>query len=249
MRGFKALLTFGICRRIKDFFIIAYNIIYPLVLILLLGYISTNFFKGDDSITSNHYYTIVLIPYFVFSSIITMAYIAKDESLYKTAYRFIIAPIDKGAIVLAKIISCTLVIFLCTMVVMLVTRILLGVSFGSSLPLILVLFFVEALMVSAAGVYIGSSFKNFKVVQGILNIPIIIFALLGGVFFPVGALGETFEKVSYISPLTWINRGIISSVYDNNQSILLISIVITLILGILFSILSVVSFNKEGFLA
>lgn len=248
MRGFLTLLSFGFQRRIKDFFIICYNIVYPLILILLLGYISTNYFKGDNSVTSYYYYTFVLIPFFIFTSIITMAYVAKDESLYKTSYRFIIAPIGSKAIVLSKIISCTIVVWGCTGALMIITRFLLGVKVGANLTLILMLFFTETLMASAVGIYLGIAFKNFNTLKGILNIPINIFALLGGVFFPVGSLGNTFEKVSYISPLTWINRGIIAAVYDNNVLILIYAIAITLILGVLFSILAVTSFKKEAFL-
>jgi ABC-2 type transport system permease protein len=66
MRGFLTLLSFGLKRRIKDFFIITYSVAYPLILILLLGYIAVNFYKGDSSLTSYHYYTYVMLPFFIF---------------------------------------------------------------------------------------------------------------------------------------------------------------------------------------
>lgn len=248
MKGFLTLLCYGLNRRSKDFFIIIYNIVFPLILILLLGYISTNFFKGDSSVTSNHYYTLVLLPYFIFCSIITMVYVAKDEKLYKTSYRFIIAPISNSALVLSKIVSCTIMVWICNLIVIVATRVLLGVNLGNSLPSLLLLFLTEAFMASAIGIFMGLSFKKFDTVQGILNIPINIFAILGGVFFPVGSLGDTFEKVSYISPLTWINKGVIAAVYDKSNTILLYSISLTLVLGLLFAVLSVTSFKKEAFL-
>ncbi|MDP4088948.1 MAG: ABC transporter permease [Bacillota bacterium] len=248
MNGFANLLAFGLRRRIKDFFIITYSIGYPLVMILLLGYISTNFFKGDSSVTSFQYYTLVLIPFTIFCSIITMAYVAKDESLYKTAYRFIIAPVSSKSIVLSKIISCTVVVWLCNMLLLIITKLLLGTHLGISAGAILFLLLAESLMASAVGIYLGLAFRNFKTLKGILNIPINIFALLGGVFFPVGALGPTFEKVSYISPLTWINRGIIAAIYDNNSTILQYATVITLIIGIVFTVLAVTAFKKEAFM-
>ena len=248
MNGFVKLTWYGLRRRMKDFFIIIYNIVFPLLLILLLGYLATNFFKGDSSVTSNDYYTLVQIPFYLLASIITVVYVAKDESLYKTAYRFIIAPIDNSAIVLSKILSCTIVIWICSAVNLLILRLLLGVNFGSSTPIILLMFFVETFMASAIGIYLGICTKNFRIVQGILNIPLNIFGLLGGSFFPVGSLGDNFEKITYISPFTWINKGLIAAVYDNDIKILLYSIVVTLFVAVVFSVLSVVSFKKEAFL-
>jgi len=248
MNGFIKLMAYGLQRRMKDFFIIIYSIVFPLLEILLLGYLATNFFKGDSSITSNHYYTLVLIPFYLLTSIITVAYVAKDESLRKTAYRFIIAPIDNGAIVLSKVLSCTIVIWLCGAVNLLIVRVLLGVNFGSSTPIILLMFFTETFMASAIGIYLGICIKNFGTIQGILNIPLNIFGLLGGTFFPAGSLGDTFEKISYISPFTWINKGLIAAVYDNDITILIYSIVVTLVIAIVFSVLSVISFKKEAFL-
>lgn len=248
MDGFIILLKYSLNRRIKDFFIIIYNIAFPIILILLLGYIAGNFFKGDSSVTANDYYTLVLMPYFIFCSIITMIYVAKDESLCKTAYRFIAAPVSKAAIVLSKIISCTAVVWLCNLLVIIFARFFLGVKLGDSLSMLLVLFLAEAFMASAAGIFIGLAATKFQSVQGIINIPINIFAILGGAFFPTGSLGSTFEKVSCISPLMWINRGIIAAVYDKNTEILTYSIILSAVLGVLFSILALFSFKKEAFL-
>ncbi|SMC22110.1 ABC-2 type transport system permease protein [Clostridium acidisoli DSM 12555] len=248
MNGFIKLMVYGLQRRMKDFFIIIYSVIFPIVEILLLGYLATNFFKGDSSITSNHYYTLVLIPFYLLTSIITVAFVAKDESLCKTSYRFIIAPIDNAAIVLSKVLSCTIVIWICSIIILLITRVLLGINFGSNTPIILLMFFTETLMASAIGIYLGICIKNFGTIKGILNIPLSIFGLLGGSFFPVGSLGDKFEKITYISPFTWINRGLISVVYDNNDKILIYSIGVTLIIAIMFSVLSIISFKKEAFL-
>ncbi|KHD35978.1 membrane protein [Clostridium acetobutylicum] len=227
---------------------IIYNIVYPMILILLYEYLAVNYFKGDKSITSSYYYVIVLIPFFIFTNIITMAYVAKDESLSKTAYGFLSAPIDNSAIVLSKIISCTVISWGCSLILLIISKVLLNVNFEGSTLKILILFFTENFMAASIGIFLGIAMKNFKTIKGILNIPISIFGVLGGCFFPVGSLGRTFEKVSYISPFTWINRGIISEVYDKSQTILVGTILVTLVFGIIFSIVASILFNKEVFL-
>lgn len=248
MKGFNILLSYGFKRRIKDSFVIIFNVVYPIVLIMLLAYLATNYFKGDSSVTSSYYYVIVLIPFFIFTNMITAAYAAKDENINKTSYRFLIAPIDNAAIVLSKIISITVVSWGCNIVLLVIVRLLLKVNLGSSAMMILLLFLVENFMAAAIGIFLGVTIKNFNTIQGVLNIPIAVFGILGGSFFPVGSMGSTFEKVSYISPFTWFNRGIISSVYDKDQTILLYSIISTLAVGILFSIAATLSFKKEEFL-
>lgn len=248
MNGFANLMIYGLKRRMKDFFVIVYSVVSPLIMIFLLGYLATNFFKGDSAITSNHYYTLLIIPFYLLTSIITVAYVAKDESLRKTSYRFIIAPIDNSAIVVSKILSCTIVIWFCGIINLLVARILLGVYFGNNTAIIALLLFTETLMASAIGIYLGICVKNFSTIKGVTNIPLSIFGLLGGSFFPVGALGDKFEKVANISPLTWINRGLITAVYDNDYKIITYSIILTLLVAIIFSILSIISFKKEAFL-
>ncbi len=248
MDGFVNLMAYGLKRRIKDFFIIVYSVVFPLLLIVLLGYLTTNFFKGDNRVTSNDYYTLVMLPFYLLTSTITVAYVAKDESLRKTAYRFIIAPIDKGAIVLSKILSCTIVIWLCAIFNLTVTRFLLGVKLGQSTFIILLMFLAETFASAAFGIFLGICINSFSAIKGILNIPLNIFALLGGVFFPVGSLGVTFDRMSYVSPCKWINRGLMAAVYDNNFNILIYTIVVCTAIGILFSVLSVISFKKEAFL-
>lgn len=248
MTGFIKLMDYGLKRRMKDFFIIIYSIVFPLLQILLLGYLATNFFKGDGSITSNHYYTLVIIPFYLMTSMITVAYVAKDESLRKTSYRFIIAPIDGGAIVLSKIFSCAIVIWICSLINLLITRLVLRVTFGESALMIILMFFTVTLMASAMGIYFGLCIKSFETIKGILNIPLSIFGLLGGTFFPVGSLGNNFEKFTLISPFTWINKGVFAATYDNDYKILIYTIVATLVISVIFSILSIISFKKEAFL-
>ena len=98
------------------------------------------------------------------------------------------------------------------------------------------------------GIFIGLSTKNFMTVKNFVSTPILLMALLGGSFFPIGSLGKVFETISYISPLTWINRGIFMILNDNNANIYFISLIITFILGVIFTFLSIKLFKKEAFI-
>ena len=118
MVAFITLLKANINRRIKDGFAVGYNIIFPLLLIGLLGFVCKRSFK-DNLVTGYQYYGMVLIPFCIFLSIITAAYAGKDDAYANTADRVLIAPVSVFAIVLSKIIAETIVFMLCSVLVLL----------------------------------------------------------------------------------------------------------------------------------
>lgn len=248
MKGFSVLFNFQIKRRLKDSFIIGYSVIFPVMLIGILGYISQNFFDGKEGISSFDYYTLVLIPMCIFMGIITTIYIAKEENTFKVAFRFIAAPLDNKAIVLSKIVTTTIVMSLWNVIVTILVKVIFKLNFRGKMFNVLLLLTCETFMVVALGILVGLCINNFMTFKNILNIPICLFGLLGGAFFPVGSLGENIEIISYISPLTWINKGLISMIYDNNYNLYFMSIGLTSLLGITFTMISIKLFKKEAFI-
>lgn len=248
MDEIRILTFFYVKRTIKDFFLLIYSIIYPMVSILLLGYISSKLFTGDRNITSYTYYTIVTLPFFILNFLITMAYLAKDESMNRVSYRFLIAPINKRNIVISKVISASVVVSLYNVFLLVILKFLLNLKLGQELYKLAALLSLETFMITAIGIFIGISFQDFRKIKTILMIPLNLMGFLGGAFFPVGSLGATFEKLSYISPLTWSNRAVMQMLYDNSSSLYMNVAIVTIVIGIFFTLLSVVTFKKEAFL-
>lgn len=248
MNGFKVLFNLGIKKRIKDSFLIGYGVTFPLMLIAILGYMATNYYSGEEGITSYYYYSMVTIPFCTFLASITLIYIAREESLYKCGERFIVAPISKTAIVLSKILPATISMSVYNCILLIICSLVFKVDFRGRFLEIYVLIISLGYMSSALGTFIGLCSKDFMSVKNIVSTPILIMAVLGGSFFPIGSLGKAFEFISYISPLTWINRGIFMMLNDNTMNIYKISVVITAILGVLFTLASIKAFRKEVFI-
>ncbi|MBB6625532.1 ABC transporter permease [Clostridium gasigenes] len=248
MKGFSALFSLSIKRRLKDTFLISYGTIFPLFLIGILGYMATNYFSGDNGITSYYYYSMVMIPFSTFLASVTLIYITREESMHKCGERFIIAPIDKISIVLSKIIPSTISIMIYNLILMTICKFVFKVDYNGMFLRIYLLFSIVGFMSCAIGTYIGVSTKDFMQVKNFVSTPILIMGVLGGTFFPIGSLGRTFEIVSYISPLTWINKGIFLMLNDNSSNIYLIALILVLLLGILFTFGAVKRFRKEAFL-
>ncbi|MBB6715249.1 ABC transporter permease [Clostridium gasigenes] len=248
MSGFNVLFKMGMKRRIKDSFLISYGTVFPLFLIGILGYMASNYFSGEDGITSYYYYSVVTIPFCIFLESVTLVYVTREESMYKCGERFIIAPISKAAIVLSKIIPSTISIMIYNFILMGICKFLFKVDYCGKFFHLYILFSIVAFMSCAIGTFVGVSTKDFMQIKNFISTPILIMAMLGGSFFPIGSLGRTIEIISYISPLTWINRGIFLMINDNNIKVYFVAVGITLALGIIFTFGAVKRFRREMFL-
>ena len=248
MNGFKVLFYYGMKRRIKDSFLISYGVMFPLLLILILGYISTNYYSGENGITSYYYYALVTIPLCTFLLAITLMYVAREESLFKCGERFILSPVDRASIVLSKILPATISTTFYNFLLLLFCSFILKVDFKGRTVELLVLSLILGFMSCAIGTFIGLCTKDFLSVKNLVSIPIMIMGILGGSFFPIASLGKEIEIISYFSPLTWINRGIFSMLNDNSMTLYIASVAMALVVGILFTIGAIKRFKKEAFI-
>lgn len=245
MNQFSTLFRFGLKRRSKDFFVLFYNIVFPTVIIFLLGYLTSPSY--GTAFTSYHYYTIVMIPFCTLMGITTVSYGAQDEKLLHTAYRYIAAPINKREIVLSKFASSAIVLSFCNSITLLIAMLLFRLNFNGNVLMVILLLTCETISVTGIGLYLGLACKNLDALRNFLNIPIVIFGFLGGVFFPVSSFNPVLAFIIRLSPLTWINRGIISCIYDNQIQTVGIISGILLLIGLIMTVLTIRFFKKEAF--
>lgn len=241
MAVFMTELKMNIRRRLCDGFAVGYNIVFPVIMIGVLGVLCRNFSHGG--ISSYQYYTVVMVPFCTVMALITAAYAGKDDAYAKTAERVLLSPISVGELVAAKIISCTLVLFFCSIVTFV------GAAFVTGIDLygigkIILLYLGLAYATTALGTCIGLGMKNFMVVKNVINIPISLLGILGGVFFPMGTFHKFGQMAINLSPFYWIDRSIFLMLYDRkSESILFVSGVLFLA-GIVCSLLAVCTFQK-----
>jgi len=232
--------------RSKDGFVIGYNIIFPIIMILLMGYLTSANYGKD--FTGYQYYTVVMLTFCVAMSIITAAYAGKDDADKKTAVRLLFAPVTKVQIVLTKIISCTIIISFCNLLVLVFAKLVLQLPVAFEIIPVFLLLVAETFVICAIGLFIGFGMRNFIVIKNILNIPILVAAVLAGAFYPIGTLSTGWGLVLRLSPLTWINRGIFLFVYDHASDLLWRTSLVLILVGIGFTILAIGLFKKEEFI-
>lgn len=245
MTAFIAELKLNIRHRACDGFAVGYNIVFPAVMIGLLGVLCRNFYHGG--ISSFQYYTVVTIPFcIVMVAIIAAAYAGKDDAYAKTAERVLLAPVSVRAIVAAKILSCTLVISLCSILTYTVAAAITGIGIRKMLYISLLLLLLSY-MIAAIGTCIGLGMKNFLTVKNVMNIPLGLFGIMGGVFFPIGTIHLFGNVILNLSPFRWINRCMFLMLYDGRTELLLWICLILAVVGSLLGLVSVVIFKKEEY--
>ena len=246
MTGFQALLKLNIKRRATDGFAVGYNIVFPFLIIVLLGVLCRNQFRGE--IRSYQYYTLVSIPFCTAMAIVTAAYAGKDDAYAKTAQRVMVAPISVETIVLCKIISCTLVLTFCSMFVLIIAGVLWRLKIFSSITELLFLYIALSFMISSVGTYIGLGMKNFLAIKNVMTVPIGIFAIVAGTFFPIGTFSARMQFLINLSPLTWINRSVFLALYDNDSYLLWLVTGVLITVGVLLTKISIITFDKGEYL-
>lgn len=246
MHNFSPLFILGIKRRCKDFFILFYSTVFPLVTIAVLGYLTSKSYGKE--FTSYEYYSITVIPFCLFMGITSVAYASTDEKRMKTAYRFVTAPISKKSLILSKFFSCIFALGLCSIVVMVLSSMFFQLPIGSYALQITVLLLCESVAITGLGLFFGLASKNFATIQNYLNLPIMLFGFLSGAFFPVNSLNPVLSFLINLSPITWINRAIMYCLYMSDSTILLLTSSILFIVGSLFVLLTIKYFKKEAFI-
>ena len=246
MVAFKSMLYSNLKRRIADGFAVGYNIIFPLLLIWILGFLCKGMFE-KELLTSYQYYGVVIIPFSLFMAIVTAAYSGKDDAYADTADRVLIAPISITTIVVPKILAEIVVFTGCSLLVFGFSSVLWKVwSLGDIIP-IGILFASISFMIASVGTYMGLGMKNFMRIKNILNVPIVLFAILAGCFFRFGTFHKGLQVLINLSPLTWVNRGIFMMIYDDNITILYTVCAVFTLIGFMFTMLSIVCFKKEEY--
>lgn len=233
-------------RYLKDSFTIGYSILFPIIMIGLLGWIRKGSFS--NGLSSFQFYTITMLPFIICCELITAAFQGQEEGRLKVAERFLISPITTKTLIIAKWCAGVTSLSICHGFVYLVAKIFFHVSYeGKGLYLYLVSIVLTA-FIYALGLLMGLGMKNFIVFKNLVNLPIFVFAILGGCFFPIGSFNEMVAGMIKLSPLTWINRAAFLSLYDNNNELLII-ISIILLVGITVILSQAIKrFKKEGFL-
>lgn len=168
--------------------IMMYLLIYPVVLILITGFVFGSIFS-DDILTSYDYYGVTMMIYLSMATVIILPELLFGSNVKYANYRIVYSPIPRYKIYLSKlIVSISYFILAFYMLIFNSTGL---VNYGKSniaysllLDLALVTFSIT----------FGGAFcvllKSEDIATKILNLVINVLAILSGLFFPMYIFGK-----------------------------------------------------------
>lgn len=193
------------------------------------------------------YYAVTMITLIVLYGTMGSSYGIIGERTRKTEGRVLTSPVSKAEFLAAKVIGSVLITVLQITVVVLVSRFILGAYFGENILPVALILLSEIVMSVSLGVGVAFLIKNESAANGILNGIIPFIAFLGGAYVPLDMPnGETFLKFTNISPLRWVNRSIINTIYSGDTSTVFQTIIINLAIAVIFIAISSGIFRKEA---
>lgn len=246
MTPFIALFMANLKRRVTDGFAVGYNVIFPLLMIWLMGLLCKGIYQ-TEMITSYQYYGVVTVPFCIFLSMITAVYAGKDDAYANTADRILVAPVSNTEIVCSKIFSEVIVFAGCSFVVLIVSFLLWNVCSLRDIGEILMCYLGISFVTACIGTFLGLGMKDFMKLKNVLNIPILISAILGGCFYSFGTLNKLLLFLLDLSPLRWVNKGLFLLIYDDNHVLLHGINLIMVIVGCTFMWLAMILFKREEY--
>jgi ABC-2 type transport system permease protein len=159
--------------------------------------------RGFDFAT---FYATGIAVFFLFFTVQFGVLSIIDERETGTMPRLLVAPISKQSILVGKLAASFLMGVASTVVLWIATTLLMGADWGSSIGvLILILAGVAAAMGLTAA--IATFTTTAEQAGAITAFIVVVFGVLGGVFFPVTRVSGAFVVVSRFAPHFWLMDG------------------------------------------
>lgn len=217
--------------------LLIYNSLFPFLIVLILGYLTSGNYDGT-SVSSYDYYGVSIIIFTILFVSMTAANSFMEERVKASNLRIMYSPINPSSIYMSKIAATFVFSSVCLLIAMAILKVIFNVNYGGqNVGYVIIMLELFNLLSATIGILFCCIFKSEQLANKILSPFLNILAILGGAFFPIDSLGKNVEKLSYISPVKWVDEGIFKIIYDKDLSyfsptvIVLIALTIILLIG------------------
>ena len=197
-----------------------YAVGFPIALILILGFLASGGY--GSTVSSYDYFGVALMIFGIFNAATFSANSFMEERIKKPNMRLIHSPIRPFNIYFSKILASFVFCTVAYTAVALFFVLTVGVNYGGvDAWAVVLIMLVGNFFFSALGVTVCCLLKSEGITNNILSLLFALFAILGGLFFPVEGLGKAVVAVSWVSPGKWILMACLRIIYDKDFSMLL----------------------------
>lgn len=227
--------------------IMIYLIVYPPLLIILMGFVCNSMFSGDV-LSAYDYYGVTMIIYLSMATVIILPEMLFGSQVKLANRRIIYTPIARSKVYLSKLIVATAVSYSILAIYLVLFNITGLVNFGDknikyllSLDLALVVFSITL------GGALCVLIKREDLATKLLNLLINVLAIISGLFFPMTIFGKKIAQMANWSPIAQVANSFFGLIYDHNLKQWASTIGILLICSSIFLLIIHCLYRPEKF--
>ena len=248
MYKFKQIFKLDLINLFTNPMWIFYAICFPIILILILGFLASG--RYGDVLSSYDYYGVSLIVYGVFNAATFSANIIMEDRIKSPNMRVIYSPVHPFSIHFSKVLASFVFSTVCYTFVGVALYFIAGINFGGAAATwaIFAIMLLSIFLFSSLGILVCCLLRDENITNQILTLLFAVFAVLGGIFFPVSGLGKAISLISWASPAKWILTAYLRIIYDKNYSMFLPVCGMLIVLSAISVFLSSKLFKGEDYI-
>lgn len=214
MSGFWALFKQDIHKLISSSGTLVILLIFPTVLILLMGFLFEKMYT-TALISSYDFYGVTLTFFIAMMAATVPANIFLEKGLRSANTRIFYSPVSRVSIYVSKILACWSVISIALCANIIVLQMTSLVNFGGDrifYVIVLMISFVLFLTMLSSAICV--TVHSEEITNIIISNTMSVLGFLSGIFFPIASLGVVFEKIANFSPIKWTVDCVFELIYD-----------------------------------
>lgn len=224
------------------------NTLLPLILTGAMGLVTRNGFQGEP-VSSFDYYGVNMMIFSVGMIAITASNAFMEERVKRGNFRIAYAPVAGTAIYLSKSVSACLLAVVCYGILIPVCQYVLGLNMGGSKMLFFILLLDGFSFYGCCfGTMFCCIFREEELANSIMQIPLFLLILLGGVIFQLHRFGGMLAQLSWISPVKWVAVCSYQMIYDQDLHLFYPVLAGLLLLSLCFLFVCHMLFKPEDYL-
>lgn len=199
-----------------------YMLIFPILLILALGWMMKGSYEG--SLSSYDYYGVTMMIYAALNASSLAANCLLEKKVKRANLRVLLSPIKEPIIIISKSIATAVFSMICLLIAAIVVSVTMDVNFGGSRSVLLAFLLLNTIFFSTnLSLCICVILKSEEITSQIVSNILLLFSAIGGLFFSLEQFGPFWTIISYISPVKWAVSSVFSVIYDDQYGLYILT--------------------------
>lgn len=245
--NFIKIVRFDFMNIVRNPTLLMFNTVFPIILIAVMGFVTKGNYNSG-SVSSYDYYGVTMMIFTSLFIAMTASNTFMEAKVRKGNTRIVYAPVTKAEIYLSKLIATYVLGIISYSFLLFIGQYIFNINFGGkNILYIILLINIFSLFGCSLGTMFCCIFKSEEGANSVMQIFLLLFILLGGLFFSVDSFGNIVEKISYLSPVKWVTKCSFQIIYDNNFNLYLPTIAVVLLSSIVCIIICQITFKPEEY--